>query len=285
MVHCADGVPESDPNYAYLKGMQDMGATLTNEQTMLSKSGGPELFTYFWLNTIQDALSRYQVANRGIGLVQATLAGAGLVASDAACATGVGCAATAVSATTLTDYMNAGLMQAATGNTATPLGAQVLQSLGMSPEAAQILYGSLGIVASAVPSVVDSLTSNAAGVTTGAVQDGVVSPNPGKTTVYVSTAEDGTTQYVSITDNMDARSAAHLSQKGIEIDPIPGLQGISRDDARAVEQVLIEYNGLGKNGGSLLNKINSIATTNPIYANSLSRGAAILKSVEYPGFN
>ncbi len=111
-----------------------------------------------------------------------------------------------------------------------------------------------------------------------------IAPNPGKTTVYLSTAEDGTTQYVGITDNIDARSAAHLSQKGIEIDPIPGLQGISRDDARAVEQVLIEYNGLGKNGGSLLNKINSIATTNPVYANSLSRGAAILQSVGYPGF-
>ncbi|MCA8093794.1 hypothetical protein LGM65_23385 [Burkholderia anthina] len=75
-----------------------------------------------------------------------------------------------------------------------------------------------------------------------------------------------------------------MSQKGIEIDPIPGLQGIARSDARAVEQVLIEYNGLGKDGGSLLNKINSIATSNPIYANSLLRGMAILKSVEFPGF-
>ena len=102
--------------------------------------------------------------------------------------------------------------------------------------------------------------------------------------MYVSTSEDGTTQYVGISDNIDARSAAHLSQKGIEIDPIPGLQGISRDDARAVEQVLIEYNGLGKNGGSLLNKINSIAVTNPTYANSLNRGVGMLKSVGYTGF-
>ena len=91
-------------------------------------------------------------------------------------------------------------------------------------------------------------------------------PNPGKTAVYSSTAEDGTVQYVGITDNLEARSAAHLSQKGIEIDAIPGLQNISRSDARAVEQVLIEYNGLGKDGGSLINKINSISTANPIYA-------------------
>ena len=111
-----------------------------------------------------------------------------------------------------------------------------------------------------------------------------IAPNPGNTTVYTSTSEDGTTQYVGITDNVEARAAAHLSQKGIEIDPIPGLQGISREDARAVEQTLIEYNGLGKNGGSLLNKINSIAPTNPIYSSALARGRALLQSVGYPGF-
>jgi len=117
---------------------------------------------------------------------------------------------------------------------------------------------------------------------TGGTKD--VVPNPGKTAVYSSTAEDGTVQYVGITDNLEARSAAHLSQKGIEIDAIPGLQNISRSDARAVEQVLIEYNGLGKDGGSLINKINSISTANPIYAESLARGAALLKTVGYPGF-
>jgi len=113
---------------------------------------------------------------------------------------------------------------------------------------------------------------------------GNIVANPGRTTVYTSTAADGSTQYVGITDNLNARSAAHFSQKGIQIDAIPGLENISRSDSRAVEQVLIEYNGLGKNGGSLLNKINSIATSNPVYAASLTRGAAILKSVNYPGF-
>jgi filamentous hemagglutinin len=60
--------------------------------------------------------------------------------------------------------------------------------------------------------------------------------------VYVSTAGDGTIQYVGITDNLEARAAAHSAQKGIEIDPTPGLQNISREDALAAEQVLIEYN-------------------------------------------
>ena len=47
---------------------------------------------------------------------------------------------------------------------------------------------------------------------------------------------------------------------------------MSRFDARAVEQCLIEYYGLGRNGGMLLNKINSIATTNPSYAAAIKRG-------------
>jgi filamentous hemagglutinin len=48
--------------------------------------------------------------------------------------------------------------------------------------------------------------------------------------------------------------------------------------------VLIETHGLAKNGGTLLNKINSIAKTNPIYAESLKRGAELLKQASYPGF-
>lgn len=109
-------------------------------------------------------------------------------------------------------------------------------------------------------------------------------PDAGKTSVYISIGEDGATQYVGITDNIEARAAGHLAQKGIEIDPIPGSQNISRADARAVEQVLIEYNGLGKNTGTLLNKINSIAQSNPVYSASLKRGMSLLKNIEFPGF-
>lgn len=89
---------------------------------------------------------------------------------------------------------------------------------------------------------------------------------------------------MGITDDLAARAAAHLNQKGISIDAIPGLQNILRADARAVEQVLIEFHGLGKNGGTLLNKINSIAKTNPKYHDALVRGSELLKSVGYPGF-
>ncbi len=90
--------------------------------------------------------------------------------------------------------------------------------------------------------------------------------------------------YVGITGNLQRRAATHLRKKGIVIDEIPGLGSMSRADARAVEQVLIEHHGLGKNGGTLLNKINSIARSNPKYDAAISRGKELLKAAEYPGF-
>ncbi|WP_244135049.1 filamentous hemagglutinin N-terminal domain-containing protein [Burkholderia sp. BCC0322] len=143
------------------------------------------------------------------------------------------------------------------------------------------IVSSGSIVASGhAPLLSDSNSTNG----TGTSGNSGISPDSGKTAVYVSVAPDGTVQYVGMTDHIDARAAAHMSQKGISIDAIPGLENISRADARAVEQVLIEYNGLGKNGGALLNKINSISTSNPIYASSLSRGMGILKYIGYKGF-
>jgi len=56
---------------------------------------------------------------------------------------------------------------------------------------------------------------------------------------------------------------------------------LSRTDARAVEQALIEIHGLAKNGGTLMNKINSIAPTNPQYASQLQSGFDILRGIGY----
>ncbi|WP_286906369.1 filamentous hemagglutinin N-terminal domain-containing protein [Roseovarius sp.] len=107
----------------------------------------------------------------------------------------------------------------------------------------------------------------------------------GKTCVY-SCVVNGTTRYVGITDDILKRGQAHLRQKGIVIDQIPGMSKLSRADARAVEQTLINYHGLGKNGGTLINKINSIsAVNNPTkYEQALVRGAELLKQHKYPGF-
>ncbi|TCI94780.1 DUF6443 domain-containing protein [Tenacibaculum sp. M341] len=93
------------------------------------------------------------------------------------------------------------------------------------------------------------------------------------------TVEGGKTIYVGITNNLSRRAAEHLAQKGINIEPI--FNNLSRIDARSVEQALIEIHKLSKNGGTLLNKINSIATKNPIYARSLKRGYDLLKQKGY----
>lgn len=105
----------------------------------------------------------------------------------------------------------------------------------------------------------------------------------GGNVVYHSVV-DGRTIYIGITNNLERRAAEHLAGKGIVIDAIPGLANLSRADARAVEQVLIEFHGLSRNGGTLINKINSIARTNPRYAAALVRGRQLLQQVGYPGF-
>ena len=107
----------------------------------------------------------------------------------------------------------------------------------------------------------------------------------GKTCVY-SCVIDGITRYVGVTDDVRRRGVEHLREKGIIIQEIPGLSNLSRSDARAVEQTLIEYYGLGKDGGTLINKINSIsAVKSPTqYEQELIRGAELLKQHKYPGF-
>ncbi len=106
----------------------------------------------------------------------------------------------------------------------------------------------------------------------------------GSGNVVYHSVVDGKTIYIGITNNLERRAAEHLAKKGIIIDGIPGLTNLSRADARAVEQVLIEAHGLSKNGGTLINKINSIAKTNPRYADALTRGRELLHLVGYPGF-
>lgn len=70
------------------------------------------------------------------------------------------------------------------------------------------------------------------------------------------------------------------------ISKIRGLDNISRADARAVEQTLIDYHGLGKDGGTLINKINSISSvkSQTKYEQGLIRGAELLKKAGYEGF-
>jgi hypothetical protein len=108
------------------------------------------------------------------------------------------------------------------------------------------------------------------------------SPSAGKTFVY--TSENPVTkqiQYVGITNHLARRTADHLRKNGIRVEKLMG--NLSRLDARAVEQALIEIHGLGRNGGTLMNRINSIARSNPEYAALLRRGLELLESIGYRG--
>lgn len=98
----------------------------------------------------------------------------------------------------------------------------------------------------------------------------------GVNVVYIL-VENGTTRYVGITNDFMRRATQHLSERGWIIRPIQGLEYLSRFDARAVEQVLIEHYGLQ----NLYNKINSISSTNPIYNAAIQRGKDILNTVGF----
>ncbi|MHB9089756.1 MAG: hypothetical protein ACYC5A_11180, partial [Thermoleophilia bacterium] len=102
-------------------------------------------------------------------------------------------------------------------------------------------------------------------------------------TVYRSFDEAGNVNYVGITNNMERRAGEQLRERGIRIREIEGLENLPRVDARGVEQALIELHGLSKNGGTLTNKINSIAESNPIYEDAIRRGRELLGQADYSG--
>ena len=116
---------------------------------------------------------------------------------------------------------------------------------------------------------------------------GAAKPKPGcgeRTCAYTSVNDEtGATQYVGITVNIRERGRRHLREKGIEVSAIAGLENLPRADARAVEQALIHTHGLGKHGGTLLNKINSISPTRDLsaYEQALKRGFELLDDVGY----
>ena len=117
----------------------------------------------------------------------------------------------------------------------------------------------------------------ALGIGTAAAADGnptneIQAVQTGTHTVY-QYVQNGSTRYVGHTNNFFRRAAEHLNSKGWDIRPLPGLNQLSKSDARAVEQVLIERHGLV----NLHNKINSISPRNPIYEEAIKRGAEILR--------
>jgi predicted GIY-YIG superfamily endonuclease len=107
----------------------------------------------------------------------------------------------------------------------------------------------------------------------------------GEVGVYRAIDEDtGDVIYVGITKNFERRAAEHFRESGYEIQEIEGLENLSRETARDVEEALIYVHGLGddKGAGTLENKIHSISTRDPDYARRLNNGLALLRATGYP---
>ena len=101
LVRCADGVPQSDPYYGLLKGLQEKGATYQDEMTALLKTG-EFLYQPFW-DAARDALTRNGEVTQRAGGATGMLAGAvGVVGGGSLAASGaVGCGPTAGASCTL----------------------------------------------------------------------------------------------------------------------------------------------------------------------------------------
>ena len=118
------------------------------------------------------------------------------------------------------------------------------------------------------------------GVEKAAVGAGIVAGfvNPdgeaGKGAVSVYTI--GKDAYAGISNNLERRAGEHGVE---ELTKVVG--GLTRQGAKGVEQALIEHHGLGKEGGTLANKINSIAKSNPMYEKAVTFGRQVLQSIGY----
>jgi filamentous hemagglutinin len=165
MVRCAAGVPVTDPNYNYLKGLQDAGATMPAEQALLivnKQTTAGTLFDYGLLDQTSDWLSQNKVGVRVAGAGQAGLGVLGAVGSAGLCTTGLGCLAGMVGGSVSLDYGIAGAKQVWTGDATQPYGEQVLQSLGLSPAAASYTYAAIGLTPAAIDAAMANKAVNAA---------------------------------------------------------------------------------------------------------------------------
>jgi RHS repeat-associated protein len=99
-------------------------------------------------------------------------------------------------------------------------------------------------------------------------------------TVYRVVDEADNVIYVGVTKDLAQRILQHGDRFG-DADYEIVAEGLSRTGARGVEQALIELHGFEEDGGTLLNKINSIAESNPIYNEAVSFGRQFLQSIGY----
>jgi|GEM_PF-2570635 len=92
-----------------------------------------------------------------------------------------------------------------------------------------------------------------------------------KVSLYVARNADGSISYIGITNNIVRRTAEHL-RSGRIIDEVYGFGNLARNQARAIEQAVINRVGLE----NLTNQINSIARSNAIYNDAVKYGGKYL---------
>ncbi|ALU88770.1 filamentous hemagglutinin outer membrane protein [Herbaspirillum rubrisubalbicans M1] len=145
LTHCSAGIPDNDPMKAVLTASEQRGQNYMLEQSQLKSEG---LFTYGSIDRLVDILTRYQVSNRSVGAVQGVSSTAlGVTAIGASCSTVLACGLGAVVGGTALDYGYAGFKQLWAGDIVPTYGEQVLQSFGLSPTMAALLYGGINIAA------------------------------------------------------------------------------------------------------------------------------------------
>ena len=93
--------------------------------------------------------------------------------------------------------------------------------------------------------------------------------------VYIGLTTKGRLAYVGVTNNLSRRVAEHG-----DLFRIPGalLSGLTKRQARAIEQALIEKYGLRSAGGILQNRINSIAAGRSWYQEAVKWGRSIVSA-------
>lgn len=88
------------------------------------------------------------------------------------------------------------------------------------------------------------------------------------------------TGYIGITDNFERRAKQHAA-RGRSFTPVllEGATGLSRGEARAIEETCILEQGLKAAGGSLENIRHSISPSDPTYEGAVAFGKAHLKKL------
>ena len=95
--------------------------------------------------------------------------------------------------------------------------------------------------------------------------------------IYRSLDIDDNVQYVGRTNDFNRRKGEHWRERGIDIVEFEDLQDLSYEDARGVEQALIEHYGLD----NLMNVRNGVSPNAENYDELLERGRWILEMIGF----